>query len=199
MCDTILPALYQGRDVVATVTAAGGLEGKKMGRGGREKTVGKGRGEWEGEVWRQMEEGEIRLHFFVLWCPYPTEYFFFSNISVKVLCDKIEKRAWMSLVARSFAYYRFKKVEYETLHPNSNPVHEGSPRQKVCSRREISRPHQVCRLTALPLPLAGFLRNKLSKSAVSDGQLLTSPQRLAGSDKVQNEPTGKTSFNCLER
>lgn len=36
--DTILPALYQGRDVVATVTAAGGLEGKK----------------WEGEAWSKQ-------------------------------------------------------------------------------------------------------------------------------------------------
>ena len=176
-----------------------GLGGKKMGRGSMEQTVGKGRGEWEAEVWRQMEEGEIQLHFVFLWCPYPTEYFFFPTLSGSCV-TRLKNAPECRLRWDRFANCCFKKVEYETFHPNLNAGPRGISTAKgafiALGNQPATRGLPAHSTTSATCRV---LRNKLSKSAVSDGQLLTSPQRLAGSDKVQNELTGKTSFNCLER
>lgn len=61
---------------------------------------------------------------------------------------------------------------------------ENFPQFKVCLRGEMF--DVVCQFTPLPLPPASF-EEELSNIAVSDGQL-TSPQRLAGSDKAPSEP-----------
>ena len=122
-------------------------------------------------------------------------FFFFPIFHSKSCVIRLKNAPECQLWRDRFAHCCFKKGRILSFPSKPEPRPQGiSTAKGAFTPAAPSLPaHSTTSATC------GFLRNKLSKSAVSDGQLLTSPQRLAGSDKVQNEPTGKTSFNCLER